>query len=287
VVTRRGPRRVWRRVGWLLLLAALAVLAVRERFDPFLVLFVDDVIRPKPAPAMLRLSPSLELALYEDTRPHIGKIAALQKGLALVHDGEPLIEEGYGFGLPLVRYGNYVYQSRHAEIVSHDARTLVKRYQIDVVDNWTRFLRVKYEDVPPLGTVTMTYTLKGDGSLGVTVDLSDMQDAWAEVYIMNEQGARAFPVYEDSEGTRQHGDDVGRWHPTDDPLGCWVSADEGLKFCVRTDTRIQRYVGRERYLQYNWVRIYALSWSGIDLVLEPPLERYTYTITVEDLGHGG
>jgi hypothetical protein len=187
--------------------------------------------------------------------------------------------------LPLIRYGDRVDQSRHAEIVSHDARTLAKRYQIDVADNWMRFFRVKYDDVPPLATVTMTYRIKADGSLGVTVDLSDLENAWAEAHIMNEQGVRAFPVYEDSQKTRQHGDDVGRWHPTDDPLGCWIPVDEGLKFCVRTDTRIQRHVGRERYLQYNWVRIYALSWSGIDLVLEPPLERYTCTITVEELGH--
>ena len=76
-------------------------------------------------------------------------------------------------------------------------------------------------------------------------------------------GTRAFPIYEDSAGSRIHGDQLGIWHPEDDVFGCWVHHKSILRFCVETQTSTRRFVGRERYNQYNWVGIYTLSWSGI------------------------
>jgi hypothetical protein len=286
-----APTRFRRRHLWLAIpLAIIVLLGVREAFDPFLILFIKDVVRPGPAPLELALSDGLTLRLYPDTRPHIGKIAALHKGLVLVVDGEPLIEEGYGFGLPLVSDGTLVHNSRHAEIAAVDARTLVKRYSIDVADQWSRFLRVKYKDVPPLGTVVVTYTVESPTTLRVDVDFTEMQVEWHAAYLMNEQGAVSFPIYEDSAGVQQHGDEIGIWHASDDPFGCWITAGErfadqgvskGVRFCVATEPDRKRYVGRERYNQYNWVRIYMLSWSGIDIEIDPPVERYSYTIHIE------
>ena len=117
----------------------------------------------------------------------------------------------------------------------------------------------------------------------MTVDFSDLHVAWDAAYLMNEQGALNFPVYEDSTGFRQHGDALGIWHPDEDVFGCWISSDEGLRFCVETEPGRRRYVGRERYNQYNWVGIYYLSWSGIDIELSEPLPEYSYRITVEAL----
>ncbi|MCU0520684.1 MAG: hypothetical protein MUF84_08340 [Anaerolineae bacterium] len=275
-------KRVWLAAG----VALLALLAVREMYDPYLLLFIGDVLWPKPAPLVLTAQaagPSIAFSLYSDTRPHIGKIAALQKGLVLIRDGKAVIEEGYGFGLPLIQYGDLVYNARHAEVEAVGVHVLVKRYRIDVADRWSRFLRVKYKDVPPLGTVTVTYTLTSPTVLEVDVDLTGLTVHWTAAYLMNEQGARHFPVYEDSAGERRHGDEVGIWHPDDDPLGCWLSADEGLRFCVETEPGHDRYVGRERYVQYNWVRPYVLSWSGIDVRIDAPVDHYRYTIRVETL----
>jgi hypothetical protein len=277
-----GGRRAWVWILWVL----LGLLMVRELYDPYLLLLLGDLVLPKRPPLMLSAAAgdaSLGFALYEDARPHIGKIAALQKGLVLVRDGKLVVEEGYGFGLPLVAYGDLVHNSRHAEVVQLDGRMLVKRYRMDVADRWSRFLRTKYKDIAPLGTVVVTYTLISPTVLHVDVDFTGLTVDWHAAYLMNEQGARAFPVYEDSRGERRHGDEIGIWHPDDDPFGCWLSSDEALRFCVETEPGRSRYVGRERYIQYNWVRLYGLSWSGIDIEVEAPLDHYRYTVRVEAL----
>lgn len=273
-----GIKRRW---AWGVAVLLLALLGVREAFDPYLILLLGEALLPRPAPLTLALREGIGFHLYADTRPHIGKIAALQKGLVLVRDGTAVIEEGYGFGLPLVQYGDLVYNARHAEIHAVDAHTLVKTYTINVADRWSRFLRVKYKDVPPLGTVVVTYTVTSPTTLQVDVDFTGLEVAWSTAYLMNEQGAMHFPIYENSAGKRVHGDEVGIWHPTDDLFGCWISKDEGLRFCVESEPGRPRYVGRERYNQYNWVRIYVLSWSGIDLKIDTPVETYRYVIHVE------
>ncbi len=285
--------RSYRRYLWFAIpLGIVLLLTVREAFDPFLILYIRNVVSPGPDPLELVLNDRIALRLYNDTRPHIGKIAALQKGLVLVVDGQALIEEGYGFGLPLVSDGELVHNSRHAEIMAVDAQTLVKRYSMDVADRWSQFLRVKYLDVPSLGTVVVTYTVETSTTLRIDVDFSEMHVDWQAAYLMNEQGAVAFPIYEDSAGVQRHGDDIGIWHADDDPFGCWITeihslADEavttGVRFCVETEPGRLRYVGRERYNQYNWVRIYMLSWSGIDIEIDTPIERYSYTIHIETL----
>jgi hypothetical protein len=276
-------------------LAIVALLVIREQFDPYLGLFLRQILWPGPEPVELVLHDGVAVQLYADTRPHIGKIAALQKGMVLVVDGEPLIEEGYGFGLPLIQMGDLVYNSRHAEVAVVDARTLVKHYSIDVADRWSRFLRVKYKDVDPLGIVTVTYTAESSTTLRIDVDFTGLEVDWRAAYLMNEQGAESFPIYEDSTGARRHGDEIGIWHPEDDPFGCWISlgtsgedansADAGLtqevRFCVTTEPDRRRYVGRERYNQYNWVRIYMLSWSGIDIEIDAPVDHYSYTLQIE------
>jgi hypothetical protein len=160
-------------------------------------------------------------------------------------------------------------------------RTLVKVYTVDVADRPTRFLRVKYEDVEPLGTVAFSYTLRSPDAIEVEVDFTGLEVNWERAYLMNEQGAVNFPVYQDASGQLQSGDDVGIWRATDDVSGCWRREEDALRFCVETEPGRRKFVGRERYNQYRWTGIYYLSWSGIDIEIDPPVDRYRYTIRVE------
>jgi hypothetical protein len=267
-------------------LLLLLYVVLKESREPHLWLFVDDLLHPKPMPVTLPLSDGLAVRLYTDTRPHTGKVARLQKGLVLVEDfaesqpgdGRERIEEGFGFGLPLVEVAGQAYLSRSA-IVEHEGNRLVKHYLLDTLDTPSGFLRRKYEPVPPIGTVTVTYTLSA-GDILVAVDLSGLEVAWNRVYLMNEQGARFFTGYEEP-GQFVEGEEFGHWQRTAARRGCVVAGDRSVQFCVETEEAVPRYFGRERYNQYYWLGMYALSWAGIDLALEPPLSRFEYRISVE------
>lgn len=268
----------------LLVLVVLLVLfvALRESREPYLWLFLDDLLHPKPEPYTINLSQGTAIRLYADTRPHIGKIARLQKGLVLVADGRERVEEGYGFGLPLVEVEGQAYLSRSASI-EREGDTLVKRFVMDTVDTPSGFLRRKYEPVPPIGTVAVRYTPGLAGAVTISVDFSDLDVPWDRAYLMNEQGARTFTRYEEP-GLEVEGSDLGKWQPTYAQEGCLSSGDQSLRFCVETEAEGQRYYGRERYNQYYWVGVYVLSWAGIDLEVEGPVDGLEYRILVQGNG---
>jgi hypothetical protein len=278
----------------LVALLLVAFLVVRESREPTLWLFVDDLLHPKPAPFTLPLSEDLAVRLYTDTRPHVGKVARLQKGLVLVRRdrgedaGQDLVEEGFGFGLPLVEVAGQAYLSRSAS-VQQVGNALIKRFEMDTVDTPSGFLRRKYEPVPPIGAVTITYPVvategEDGGSIALAVDLSDLEAPWDKVYVMNEQGARLFTRYEEP-GLVVEGEQLGKWQPASARQGCMVTGDGSMRFCVETDAETRRYYGRERYNQYYWVGVYVLSWAGIDLELESPLGRFDYRVTVDGASH--
>ncbi len=272
------------------LLAALVILlllavAIRERYAPRLTLYLRDLVsRPSP-PLTAALSDRLHLRLYGGIRPYVGKIASLQKGLVLVHDGRELIEEGYGFGLPIIEVDGVAHVSRHANtfVTRQDGRlNLVKAYRIDVVDRPTRPFHVKYADVAPLGTVAFTYTVRPPDAVDVAVDFRDLKADWDRAYLMNEQGARHFTQYVGPDGKIVDAAEMGIWEEATAPFGCWKAPESSLRFCVETAPGEPGFVGRERYRQYNWLGFYTLSWSGVDIAVEAPLDTYTYTIRVRE-----
>jgi hypothetical protein len=259
----------------------LLFLALKEQREPYLWLFIDDLLDPKPAPQVLPLIRGMAVRLYTGTRPHIGKVARMQKGLTLEVDGREVVEEGFGFGLPIVEVEGQAYLSRLAS-VKREGNTLVKQYHMDTVDTPSGFLRRKYEPVPSIGTVVVSYTVSA-GSIRTIVDLSGLATDWHRVYLMNEQGARTFTRYSEP-GLEVEGDQFGKWQPTTARQGCIVAGDGSVEFCVETEDEGLRYYGRERYNQYYWVGVYVLSWAGIDLELASPVKQFEYHIRVERLG---
>jgi hypothetical protein len=280
-----------RRFAILALVLALLFLIVKESREPYLWLFVEDVLRPKPPPLAAGLQNGLAVHLYADPRPHIGKVARLQKGLVLVQEGQERIEEGFGFGLPLIQVGDQAYLSRAAS-VERTGDTLIKRYEMDTIDTPSGFLRRKYEPVPSIGTVVISFTIAPTTSettldsdrptsrIHVSADFAGLTVDWNRAYLMNEQGARFFTRYEEP-GLAVEGQDFGIWQPTRAPRGCIVARDRSLQFCVETQEPVQKYYGRERYNQFYWIGIYVLSWAGLDLEVEGPVERFDYQIDLE------
>ncbi len=266
-----------RAILWTLIALLAAFVAAKESREPYLLLYLDDVVHPKPAPLILPLDEEVSVRLYPDTRPHIGKIARLQKGLVLVVNGREWIEEGYGFGVPIIEVDGQTYISRSASI-EQQGDTLSKRYVLDTVDTPSGFFRRKYEPVAPVGSVVVSYTVKA-GNIAILVDFSDLRIPWERAYLMNEQGARFFTRYQES-GRTLEGRDFGKWQLTSG-RGCILAAYAPLRFCVETEGPVTRYFGRELYHQYYWIGGYALAWAGIDLEVNGPVESFAYTVRLE------
>jgi hypothetical protein len=274
--------------------AIVAWRLVAELIEPHLLLLLQPRAPFLEVPAVA----GTNLRLYSDTRPHVGKISGLQKGLVWVRNGRLLVEEGYGFGTPIVEYDGLAYLSRHAEtqiLELADGVRLIKRYQMDTVDTPIQFLRRKYRPVPSIGTITFQYDVRPEGVIDVAIDLSQLNVDWARVYLMNEQGARRFTRYQDARGTVLEREEIGIWDSTAEFSGpaCFsasrgadLSKDATIRFCVEPagngeEPPAMVYYGRERYNQYNWRGIYYLSWAGVDLALDAPQSAYRYRITLE------
>lgn len=274
-----------KRIRLLLFFPALLFLAwfiAKEVIEPHWTLRLAALLRPGEPPCELPLADGLTLRVYSDTRPHVGKIASLQKGLVLVHDGHELIEEGYGFGVPIVIYQGRSFVSRHATVaVTPEERRIVKQFTVDVEDTWTELFRRKYRPVPPLGSIVFTYTVSSPGVLDIAVDFNGLTVVPELVYLPNEQGARFFTLYSDSDGTiRDFEDFADQWVPTRAAVTCFTSRARRVRFCTETEPGQSKYVGRERYNQYRWSGIFWLSWAGTDIELAQPAGIYRYRVTV-------
>lgn len=280
----------WRRfvqlVGVGLVALCAAWLALKEAIEPHWTIRLADLIRPGPPPVVLALNDRLALHLYADTRPHVGKITPVQKGLALAQDGRELIEEGYGFGAPIVIVGGRAYLSQNAAVQADaDGRSATKRFWLDIEDTWTAFLQPKSRPVAPIGAVVFTYTVAGPDTLEVAVDFGELRVAAETAYLTNEQGASHFRRYSDSTGVDRllidAPDTPDQWVFTRAARACLAATERQLRFCVATPEGQAKYYGRERYLQFRWTGAFALSWAGVDIELAQPAGVYRYTVQIE------
>jgi hypothetical protein len=73
--------------------------------------------------------------LYPNNKPNNLEIAKLQKGLVLMFDNQELIEEGIGFGVPVVKYEDKTYFSSSARVTrAHgNGDVLVKSFLLDTI----------------------------------------------------------------------------------------------------------------------------------------------------------
>jgi hypothetical protein len=75
------------------------------------------------------ISNYVALRVYSDARPHNWKLAKLQKGLILVHNGTESVREGTGFGLPVIMCADETYFSgtSRAYLSQHYNRWVIRK----------------------------------------------------------------------------------------------------------------------------------------------------------------
>lgn len=95
----------------------------------------------------LPISERLSVRLYEDSRPHCLETALIQKGLVLIVDNKEVIEEGIGFGVPVIKFKDKTYFSSSAKVSlirnPGSALSLKKTFFLDSVSR-KRFWRTGY-----------------------------------------------------------------------------------------------------------------------------------------------
>ena len=112
-----------------------------------------------------KLSGRLSVRLYRDCRPSCLETGALQKGLVLVFDERELIEEGVGFGVPVVKYEDKTFFSSKADLSiqkTDSGYTVTKAYTLDTV-SLKKFGQATYIDddlYSPLRKTFQTLYLK-------------------------------------------------------------------------------------------------------------------------------
>ena len=108
----------------------------------------NDLDFPISESHMIRISDLISLRVYRDTRPRNLKIASLQKGLILVYEGNELVGEGTGFGLPALVCSDQTYFSGSSTIrvaQQNDRWTIQKKFIMDMTAR-NRFKNITLEN---------------------------------------------------------------------------------------------------------------------------------------------
>ena len=99
-------------------------------------------------PVTVNLTNRLSVRLYLDSRPHCMETAPLHKGLVLVLDNQEVVEEGMGFGVPVVKYQDKTYFSSSAEVSvqkKYSVFNVEKTFILDAISR-KKFWRSTYID---------------------------------------------------------------------------------------------------------------------------------------------
>jgi hypothetical protein len=133
-----------------------------------------------------------------------------------------------------------------------------------------------YERAESTTTLKMTYAIDGaKGAVAVVVDTAGLAgDGVTELVIMNEQGARHFDRYEDSDGNVLRGGQIGTWNEVCADKASFVSSTHGVAFSLGQVKGARLHRGRELVGA-------RLAWSGFGYSLPPTLPSFGYAITIE------
>jgi hypothetical protein len=266
----------------------------------------------------IQISNSVAVRVYSSTRPHNLKIANLQKGLVLVHDGTETVGEGTGFGVPALVYSHETYFSGTAKmhISKIDGEWLIrKEFLMDRVprnnfrniklQNWKarnllghfsrfyreqrrfRFLILKgLTQKMQIGTTFVKARPAGCVTVNYTVDGNNIRVETDFTGVRREKLEKMFVLNE--QGSMffgryidSEGDELkeSRMGAWDEVLGDWASICSAKNgFGFKLWTKEDGILRRGR----EYVKD-SLDWVGLDYEIGPTKSRFEYAIEILEL----
>ncbi len=255
---------------------------------------------------------STSLRFPNDDSPGEGLTAGLRKGVCMFASGSDLSEEGLGFGVPVIvsRWRTYLSFTAPTVEISSDGTTVKKVFHLDAVQRvgqsdglwpyvWLEAKGLVYKGLPwaqrwllakrATGNLTpnvgffpvrsraeviIEYRL-GEDNVQVEVDLTGLTalSRRDRVYILNEQGGRAFPIYRE-DGRVDSREHRSGWAKVSAESAGFAADDGSRWFNLRAQAGAAMFRGRE-------VVDGQLSWSGIEYDLSDwPGDSFSYRIEV-------
>jgi hypothetical protein len=140
--------------------------------------------------------------------------------------------------------------------------------------NW----ETTYEDAGFCSKVKMIYIIDRKARLvKIGVDTTELLgDSITEVIVMNEQGARFFDRYRDSNGSILHGKEIGCWDEVTAEEASFISDQHQLAFTLGQVKGARLYRGRELIGS-------RLAWSGFGYSFSPTVERFNCVLRIKRL----
>lgn len=131
--------------------------------------------------------------------------------------------------------------------------------------NFATQLSLNYSVDPRAGMIEVELDDQDYKRLGIT-----------EIIMMNEQGARYFDHYLDSDGISLVGDEIGCWDQVKAAEASFIDHKHQLSFSLPQANGAELYRGRELIGK-------RLAWSGFGYSFPPSPDRIRYVITVKKI----
>jgi hypothetical protein len=269
-------------------------------------------------PLTLDLTNRLSVKLYRDCRPSCLETGALQKGLVLVLDGRELIEEGVGFGVPIVKYVDKTFFSSKAELSVQQSGSgfiITKVYTLDMVSlkklGKTAYiddtiysplrknfqaLYIKHKKLSPLFNKLMELrdvaniktefvTVKSRGTVKVTYHCQptaiNIHSDFSKVSL--NRCCEVLVLNEQGAGVFQKYADSGGLTLFGSKIGAWepVTANQASLQSTRDQIFFSLQNRRSATLFRGWERTQKrFSWTGLSYSMPPTNGIFDYSITL-------
>jgi hypothetical protein len=142
---------------------------------------------------------------------------------------------------------------------------------------WVLRVRTRFEPVPLVACVPVTFTLHADGRVAVRADLSALPSSVTEVVMMNELDGRVFDRYVEGGGASSEGRRIGAWDLVGSATAAFVSDAHHVGFAVDRDpdpaAPARLFRGRE-------IAHGRLGWAGFGYVLRPGPAGFSYEVRI-------